>query len=196
MLANHRALVFIGKAIIGIIVLSTIWSLLVPTYSSILANTADAMTADGVRFHVEDGSILVNWNDGSSQISLGVHELSIQYGFVVAIALIVATPGLNLLKRLKYVAFAMLAMFLVNVIAMLAMGEMAQSISPAHPTIAGKPIFVFFISMGVDLFPIMICAVLLFKHWLDEFSPNHHTEKRSDKKLLFTRGRKGFQTTQ
>ncbi len=183
MFARYSLPVFAGKVALFIIVLAVAWSLLVAQYNYILAGAAEIADPTGVSFASEGSSILVEFDEEFQRVILKVEGLSFQYGLVILLALILATPKLGIRRRLKFIGFAFAAMFVVHIVAMLVMAQMAQAVTPQHPTVAGRPAYVFFISMGVALFPIVIGVALLFRYWIREFrndrSPTTSEEKAS-----------------
>ena len=169
MFARYSLPLFAGKVALFIIVLAVAWSLLVTQYNYILAGAAEIVDPSGVSFAGEGSSILVEFDEEFQRVILEVEGLSFQYGLVILLALILATPKLGIRRRLKFIGLAMLIMFILHVIAMLVTGQMARAVTPQHPTVAGRPAYVFFISMGVDLFPVVIGVALLFRYWIRGF---------------------------
>ncbi len=179
MFAKRKLIVFLSTVAFLIIVLAVVWSqLMVPEYNRVLAATTESIDFSGVTFANEGDSITIQSMHGSNLIVLEIDGLSIQYGLVILLALIMATPKLRIYKRSKLIGLAFTSMFVLHILALLVMGRLAQTITPDHPSISDNPAYVFFISMGVDLFPILIGTALLLKHWLRVFksSPSIDTE--------------------
>ena len=179
MFAKRKILVFLGTVALLIIVLAVAWSLLVvPGYNRVLVETAGSIDLSSVTFDCEDDSITVESMQGGNLIVLTIDGLSIQYGLVILLALILATPKLRVYRRLKLIGLAFGIMFILHISALLIMGKLAQSITPEHASISDRPAYVFFISMGVDLFPILVGVALLFKHWLQVFKNDRSMEPK------------------
>jgi glucan phosphoethanolaminetransferase (alkaline phosphatase superfamily) len=170
MSGRHKLFIFAVKVLVLIIITAPLWAVVAPWYSQALAAAADKVAPSSIAFRAENSSILIEAVHGQARVVLTVHGLSLIYGLAVLLALIIATPGLAVRKRLKFVAAAFVIMFIIHWMAMLAMGELAQSISPEHPSVAGNPLYILVVSIGVDLFPILVWIVLSHKYWLPAFN--------------------------
>lgn len=166
MSSRRKLLSFVVKVVIVIVIMAPIWVMVVPGYNHALAVSADKVTPSSIGFRTEDNSILIDSQQGETGVTLTVHGLSLQYGLVVLLALIIATPGLKIRKRLKFIIIALVAMFIIHVIGMVVIGILARSISPEHPSVAGNPLYILIASIGFDLFPILVWLGLSFKYWL------------------------------
>ena len=165
-MSNRRSvLIFIGKVIVIIIIMSSFWPFLTPSYNHALVGVANKVVPSDITLMAEDSSIIIRHEYDSMIATLPVHGLFLQYGLVVLIALIGATPGLKLRQRLKFIAVALIIMFAIHVVSMLAISKVAQSISLEHPSKGGSPLEILFISIGFDLFPVLVWVVLSFKYW-------------------------------
>jgi hypothetical protein len=165
-MSARKLIIFVGKVIILIIIMSSFWHFLAPSYNQGLAVVADKVAPSSMAFRAEDNSIFIDSQRDAITVTLKVHGLSLQYGLIVIIALIAATPGLKLKRRLKFIIAAVIIMFFIHVLAVLTMGKVAQSVSPEHPSVAGSPLEILFVSIGFDLFPILVWVALSFKYWL------------------------------
>ncbi len=164
-MSGRRLIIFAVKVVVLIIIMSSFWHLLAPGYNHALAVTADTIAPSSMSFSTEDSSMLINSQHDAITVTLKVHGLSLHYGLVVLIALILATPGLKLGTRLKFVIAALIIMFLIHILAMLAMGQVAKSVGPQDPSVTGNPLEILFVSIGFDLFPILVWLALSFKYW-------------------------------
>lgn len=165
-MSSRNVLIFVVKVFVLIIIMSSFWPFLTPSYNHALVGVANNVVPSGVTLTAEDSSIIIRCEHDFMTTTLPVHGLFLQYGLVVLIALIGATPGLRLRQRLKFIAAALIIMFAIHVVAMLVVSEVAQSMTPEHPGKGGSPLEVFFISIGFDLFPILIWVALSFKYWM------------------------------
>ena len=166
MSSRRNVLIFIGKVLVFIIIMSSFWPFLTPSYNHALVGVANKVVPSDVTLMAEDSSIIIRYERDSMTATLPVHGLFLQYGLVVLIALIGATPGLKLRQRLKFIAAALIIMFGIHVVSMLVISEVTQSISLEHPSKGGSPLEILFVSIGFDLFPILVWVALSFKYWV------------------------------
>lgn len=168
MSSRRNLVIFLVKVFVLIIIMSSFWPFLTPSYDNALVGAANKVAPSSMTFRAEDSSIIIRSDHDSMTVTFPVQGLAFQYGLVVLIALIGATPGLRIRQRLKFIGAALIIMFALHVVALLVMGQVAQSISPEHSPKGSSPLEILFISIGFDLFPILVWVALSFKYWMPQ----------------------------
>ena len=154
-------IIFAGEAIGCLIAISLLWHFLIASpYNHLLVWIADRLSSS--RIALGDGSDNIYFY--FSDLEAWIYGSSLHYGLVLVVALIVATPGLKLRQRLKFIPLAVLIMFVIHIVTILIFAWVAQSSSPAHP-MNENPWVILFLVVGCDLFPALIWGVLSYKYW-------------------------------
>ncbi|MBM4463397.1 MAG: hypothetical protein FJ012_08690 [Chloroflexi bacterium] len=93
-----------------------------------------------------------------------IDSWALHFGLVLVIALIGATPGLRLKQRLKFIALAFALLFVIHVTAIWVMARlMASSV-----VMNKNPWFNLLVTVGCDLFPVVIWGIFSFKYWFPQ----------------------------
>ena len=148
-----------------IILLSVLWSFIDSAYSNFLGQIAQGLVSGEFKVEQTGGTIYFTrqyWvvNVGGSSTRLLVPEnyppdawivtSAIQFGILLTIALVAATPGLTLRRRFLFTAIAATATFALQIIAVVVMTKTFSSI--------------FFVVVS-DLFPPLLWALFSFRYW-------------------------------
>jgi hypothetical protein len=155
-------LFFIGKAVLFLIAIAIVWHFISPSYNDILAATANLIHPAHTKIVSYGQDLLRVYLAGSSR-AYEIYGLDLQYGLLIVLALIAATPGFRLIKRLKFVLIAFVVMFLIHVASVWVFAKVASSSSSA--TIGSNPYVVFFCIIGPDLFPALVWMALAFRQF-------------------------------
>ena len=154
-------IIFAGEAIGALIAIALLWHFLVAShYNHLLVWIADRLSSS--RIALGDGSDNIYFY--SVDREMHIYGSSLHYGLLLVVALIVATPGLKLRQRLKFIPLALLIMFIIHIITILTFARVARSSSPAHP-MNENPWVILFLVVGCDLFPALVWGVLSYKYW-------------------------------
>ena len=164
-LNRNRILRFIGFTVLWFILICIIWYLLIgPVYNDILAATSDGLMTKYSIWHTND-LIYVLHEDYSHYVVQApekiprIFALDIQYGLILLLALIFATPGIKLIQRLKYIPITVVVMFVIHILGILIFAWSSLSSNT-------NPLGVLFSILGSALFPIVIWGILSFKYFL------------------------------
>jgi hypothetical protein len=168
-------LFFIGKAVLFMIAIAIAWYFIYPAYNDLLASTANLFHPTHTKIVSYGKDTLRVYLSGSSR-AYEIYGLDLQYGLLIVLALIAATPGLRLIKRLKFSLIALVIMFLIHVASVLVFAKVASSANTS--TISSNPYVVFFCIIGPDLFPALVWMVLSFR----QFFPKPETTDAKPKK--------------
>ena len=148
-----------------IIVLSVIWSFIDSAYSQFLANVARSVVPG--EFRVKQTGATLYFirqyfivHQGGQPVKAPVPEnypadswidaSSIQFGILLTVALMAATPGLSLRRRFLFTGLAVAIAFVLQVLAVIVMAKTRNSL-----------LFV----IVSDVFPPILWAVFSFKYW-------------------------------
>ena len=163
-------LFFIGKAILFLIAISIVWHFISPAYNDLLAGTANLFHPTHTKIISYGQDTLRVYLSGSFKAIYEIYGLDLQYGLLIVLALIAATPGLRLMKRFKFILIAFIIMFLIHVASMLVFAKVASSAKPT--TISSNPFVVFFCIIGPDLFPALVWMAMAFRQFFPKPESN------------------------
>ena len=154
MSGQRMLLIFVAKVFIVVLIFSSFWPFIAPGYASLLAAASNAVTPSSIEITALDSSI--NIHSGAQLAPVSIRSLPFQAGLVIVLALIIATPGLKVRQRLKYVVVAAILTFGLHIASLLIMSVNARAM---------RPLVVLCASVGIDLFPVLIWAALSAKYW-------------------------------
>jgi hypothetical protein len=162
-------LFFIGKAVLFLIAIAIAWYFISPAYNDLLATAANLVHPAHTKIISYGKDTLRVYLSGSYK-AYEIYGLDLQYGMLIVLALIAATPGLRLMKRFKFSLIALVIMFLIHVASVLVFAKVAYSETPA--TIGSNPYVIFFCIIGPDLFPALVWMVLAFRQFFPKSENN------------------------
>jgi hypothetical protein len=137
-----------------IILLSVLWSFVEPRYSNLLTDVARGVVSPGVTVEQREGTIyftrIEHMGGLQREVKDWIHTAAIQFGLLLTVALVAATPGLRLKRRFLYSFIAAVATFTLQIIAVVLMARTFSSI--------------FFVVVS-DLCPPLLWALFSFRYW-------------------------------
>ena len=169
-----KLLVFALVALAVLIALSALWAFfLAAPYDHALVAAADHLSGAKV--------VLGDYYSEQVQQDLGLKKENIyiaeppagdvihgfletwalDFGLLLVVSLIVATPGLTWCRRLYIVPVAVVIMFVLQLVTVLIFAQV--SLSGADPS--RNPFVTLFISLGTGLFPALVWGALSLKYW-------------------------------
>lgn len=154
MLAQRRLLAFVVRVLVMVVLLAPAWPFLSPGYTRLLVAACNVVAPSSITMRAVDSSIIIFSVEQGASISIS--SLPFQAGLFLVVILIIATPGLKIWKRLKYTVAAIFLTFGIHIVVVLGMGIQARAL---------RPVIVLLGSIGADLFPILIWAILCAKYW-------------------------------
>lgn len=162
---RSRLLLFVGRTIAFFIVIAIVWHFIAPGYNDLLAGAADRFAPAQTMISHEQNTIYVIPEIGTGRTgAYAIEALDLQYGLLLVLALIAATPGMRLRQRFKSIPIALVIMFIVHVAGILVFANATRSETPA--TIGSNPFVILFGIFGADLFPVLVWGVLSFRYFL------------------------------
>jgi hypothetical protein len=136
-----------------IIVFSVVWSFIDSYYSGFLAWIARSNVSRGLG-EQQGGTIYFSYtvltNKGWMAIRDSIEASSIQFGLLLAVALVAATPGLKIQRRILFSFMAVAITFILQIFSVMIMARTFNSL--------------FFVIVS-DVFPPILWAVFSFKYW-------------------------------
>jgi hypothetical protein len=136
-----------------IIVLSVLWHFVGAGYSDFLANLARGVVSAGVTVEQSGGTITFSHSiplmGGYLPVTDWVDTAAIQFGLILTISLVAATPGMGWQRRLAYLVSAAVISFVLQVISVLVMAKTFNSL--------------FFVVVS-DLFPLLLWALFALRY--------------------------------
>jgi hypothetical protein len=149
-----------------IIILSVLWTFIDSAYSEFLGKIASGMVSPDFKVEQREGAIyfiqkyiIMDVGGKPTQVALPenypaqdmIVASAIQFGLLLTIALVAATPGLSWRRRFLFSGIAALVTFALQVLSVIIMAKTFNSL--------------FFVIVS-DLFPPIIWAFYSFKYWL------------------------------
>ena len=164
-LGPSQFLRFAGKAVACLIPIAAAWYFIAPAYNFLLAHAANLLAPAGYAITAEEYTIYVTPGPSTAgDWMYGINGMDLQYGLLITIALIAATPGLRLVQRAKLVPLVFGAMFVIHTVSVIVFAHVAPSGSPDD--VGHNPFVVLFCILGCDLFPVLVWAALSLRHLL------------------------------
>lgn len=159
-----RLIRFIGAAIALLVIVSILWYVIDPPYNRLLVEVTDPLTS--LRIALGDGNSVIYFyfDTPVGEGSIGIKGAGFHFGLILVSVLIAVTPGLTLLRRIKFIAIALGVMFVIHIITILIFAWIIQS-SDDPSRFAVNPWVTFLVTIGTQLFPALIWAILCFKYW-------------------------------
>jgi len=159
-----RLIRFIGEAVALLIIVSVVWYFIDPPYNRLLVEITDRLST--LRIALGDGTsvIYIYFDTPLGEGSIGIKGAGFHFGLILLPVLIAVTPGLKLLRRLKFIAIALGVMFVIHIITILIFALIiGTSADPAQ--FSTNPWVIFLVTIGTQLFPAVIWVILCFKYW-------------------------------
>ncbi len=159
-----RLIRFIGAAIALLVIVSILWYVIDPPYNRLLVEVTDPLTS--LRIALGDGNSVIYFyfDTPVGEGSIGIKGAGFHFGLILLPVLIAVTPGLTLLRRLKFIAISLGIMFVIHILTILIFAWIIQS-SDDPAGFGTNPWVVFLVTIGTQLFPALIWAILCFKYW-------------------------------
>lgn len=181
-LRSNRLLVFLVKAIALVILIGVVWSYISPAYSRLLVGVGNRIAPSDVTLQIEQRTIYFYHETPAGTDKGWILSWSLQFGLVLVMALIGATPGVRWSQRVKFLAVAVVLLFVIHVMAVWIMARLMLS----SPVMDKNPLFNLLVTVGCDLFPVAIWGALSLRYWFPEGVPGteagaRHRERRKKK---------------
>jgi hypothetical protein len=162
---HSRLLPFIGKAIVVVIVASIPWYFMAPFYNRLLAIVAEWLISSQLTLLAQQDTILI-YSETSTEPIAGIYASAIHYGLLLVISLIAVTPGIRLVRRLRFIGITIIIMLAIHIISVVLFANAAASGNAI--SMRQDPLIIFFTILGCDLFPALIWGIIAFKYYLPE----------------------------
>jgi hypothetical protein len=163
-LRSNKILLFLVTAIVLVIFVAVVWTYISPAYNRVLVNLGNKIAPSGVTLELEERNIYFYHHAPEGTSTAWIFSWALHFGLVLVIALIGATPGLRLKQRLKFIALAFALLFVIHVAAIWVMARLMAS-----GVVTDKnPLFNLLVTVGCDLFPVVIWGVLSLKYWFPQ----------------------------
>ena len=141
-----------------------------PAYNRLLVGASSNLVPHEVTLAAEGSDIIVDVEIQRPEISASasgkIESSSLHYGLLFLMALIAATPGLKLSRRAKFGAIALVSMFLIHFITLMVVTRLMLSNVEGGGSLASNPWMVLFLTIGCDLFPLLVWGALSFRYWI------------------------------
>ena len=158
-----RLLPFAIKATVVAIVFSMLGQFVAGFYVALLVNVSGPLLGSDVILVAERGGISV-YQPG--MVMIGTGGPLFYLGIILVTALIAATPGLKLRRRLGYIAIALLSIFVIHIISILVMAAIAPADEAGIMSSYTNPLRILFFVIGGGFFPVLIWWLLSYKRFI------------------------------
>jgi hypothetical protein len=161
MYGRHRLLFFFLEVTGLILLLAALFPYIAGPYASSVARLADITTPSSIIIQAQEDTFLIFLKGYPLPSSL--HALPFFGGFILLLALVLFTPGIPVKKRPVYLVVALSCSIAIQVVSLAAIGLIAYFNAERW---LGRSIATLFLSIGIDLFPVLIWAIVSYKYWL------------------------------
>jgi len=161
---SARLIRFIGAAIALLVIVSILWYVIDPPYNRLLVEITNPLTS--LRIALGDGNSVIYFyfDTPAGEGSIGIKGAGFHFGLILLPVLIAVTPGLTLMRRLKFIAISLGVMFVIHIITILIFAWIIQ-LSDDPAGFGTNPWVVFLVTIGTQLFPALIWVILCLKYW-------------------------------
>jgi hypothetical protein len=157
---KHSSLVrFTIKAVLAVICLAVAWSFIAPYYNRLLVTATD-WSLTSYRLSSETGDIF--FYSLSGEPVTGIHGAALHFGLVLLLALLIATPGLKLLPRLRNIGIGLLAMFAFHLVTLVLLAGLTDVNSGISTPSSSLPV-VLLSTIGLNLIPPLVWIILCMR---------------------------------
>ncbi len=157
MSVQRKLFFFVLKVFLVILVFSSFWPFVAPSYTSVLTMASDAVSSDTLLFNPNGTTIHVQIRGVAEGASL--YTMPLQGGLLLLMALILVTPGVPIVRRLAYAVLGGAIIFGIHIISILVL---------SHEMLSMRPLVVLFASVGIDLFPVLVWLLFSARYWWPE----------------------------
>jgi len=163
MFRRHRLTAFIIKAVLSVIGLALVWPFIAPYYDRILIAVADGMVMPSLRFASYAGNIYGSTSAG--QPIMGIHGAALHFSLILLLALLIATPGLKIINRLRNIGIGLAVMFVFHLVILTVLARLMPS-GGGTATPSLRIPMVLLSTIGLNLFPALVWVGLCLRQWL------------------------------
>jgi len=150
----HSLTGFAIKAAGAVIGLALVWSFISPWYNRLLVAASNGLSL--APFHLTTAGGDIYFADDFGQLVTGLHGAALNFGLILLLALLIATPGLGVVRRLRHIGLGLVAIFAVQLATLAALGGLVQAGAGASSaSLTGVPV-VLLCTIGFNLFPALI----------------------------------------
>jgi hypothetical protein len=161
---NTKLLVFSAKTLVLLVLIYPLWSVLTPLYNGFVAEVSNSFIsitgkASGIVLIPEGHFIWIDeFETEPKAVMQRIDVNKVYFNLILLIALFLATPSLGLQGRLKLLFAGLAVLFIAHVFSVVII---ARDVQGGILRQAQR----FLITMGFQLFPILIWAMLTYKCW-------------------------------
>lgn len=150
---GNRVLLFSAKAFAALIVLAALWCLIASAYDSLLVAVANRVSPTAIEL-VSGHRIALYHHQGNTE---GIGTPYLHSGLILVVALILASPGLGLWRRFRFLMIASVLVFAAHVVTITALA--------GHPLEGDDPVVVLLLPIGSSLLPALVWGAFSVKYW-------------------------------
>lgn len=177
MLANRNLLPAVAKTLWVFLVLGAAWVWIAPLYDSTLAGASNWFLPEGLTFSASGLFMRLEYVGEPHDATLQFESLALHTGLLVLLALVLTTPGRQMVWRLAATAMALTGVFVLHVIGLTAFARSLlntlQSGGGSVDALLGFAVF-----WGVT--PAAFGVLWVYKTWLPALRPEQtYTAKAS-----------------
>lgn len=163
---------FTIKAILAVIGLALVWTFIAPYYNRLLVTVTD-WSLTSYRLSGEAGDIF--FHNLAGEPVTGIHGAALHFGLILLLALIIATPGLKILHRLRNTGVGLIVMFVFHLITLVLIASLTQSNSSVSSPSLSLPI-VLLSTIGLNLIPPLVWIVLCWRRFQQRYYNSRYGE--------------------
>jgi len=186
---NTKLLVFITKILVLLVLIYPLWLVFTPLYNSFVAEVSNSFVslterASGIALRPEAHFIWIDESGTGPEAAMqGIDVNRVYFNLILLVVLFLATPNLGLQRRLKLLFAGVAILFITHVVSVVVIAKYTYLSSLSkHHDIQGRILEQarrFLITMGFQLFPVLIWAMLTLKYWSFRAEENEDCQKNS-----------------
>ena len=168
---KSRLLTFAFRLLILSVLLSMLWLFAAQYYNVALVSLADIISPNETSLKALGSRILIDVPDLDAPIS--IHSFTLHYGLILMLALVLASVGIGIISRLKWltaICFGALATHALGVAALSIGATWASGYAPSDE--ASRLVYSIF-AVFWGLLPAVIGGAWCLFFWLPKFSSSH-----------------------
>lgn len=160
MFGHNKLTLFAVKAVVSIIGLAVLWPFVAPVYNKLIITVINWLQTANYTFAVNAGGIYLY--SPNSEPVIGIHGTALHFGLILLMALIIATPGPNIIHRLKNIGTGIMVMLAIHVATLSLLAKLAQS----STGISGLTMPVVLITtIGLNVLPVLVWVIMSLRRF-------------------------------
>ncbi len=141
--------------------LTIVWTFIAPYYDGILVRAADWLVTP---YRLVSGAGDIYYYSPAGMPVTGIHSAALHFSLILLLSLLIATPGLRIISRLRNIGIGLTVMFVFHLVTLVLLPELIKSGGVSSPSL-NLPV-VLLSTIGLNLVPALVWVGLCSQQWL------------------------------